>query len=606
MARLSRRQPLDTTELADRQRPRDDLVAEACEVPPPAASGTAGVVPDPWCGEARFVATGGAFRTYERVLRWRPLAEDAAPATSGVDGHGAPVERWLVEERITFRLATPLWSWLFSPLTKRALRRPRPAGWQPWWAPPERLDPRQSTVLALLATLTLVSSYLGTLLSQTLTFAAADFGASKSAQGVLLAAARLGIIATLVATTAADRVGRSRLLRSTMLVACVAMGAVTVAPALLWFGVGQTVGRGLTTAADVIIIILAAEEMPTRCRAWATAVLALIGGLGSGMVVWLLPLADLGSAAWRVIYVPPLLFLPLVWWAGRQLPESRRFLLAAGEGRQSGADGPTSGHRPVERPRFDAEDRRRLALLAVAAFLVLVFAAPASQFQNEFLRDERGFSAARITVFTLLSGTPAGLGVWFGGRLAEGVGRRRVGAVGLAGGAILVGFSFLSHGALLWGLSIVGTMLAGLTVPAMRVYGPELFPTRLRAKANGITTLLGVSGSVVGVLVAGAFGDRYGLGPPIALLMLAPITVAVLVITVYPETANRTLEELNPRDAPLPPEPPEPVPPPGAGDGPDAADPDSNDPGANDPGANDPGAPAVPAAGGIDQEQSSP
>ena len=259
-------------------------------------------------------------------------------------------------------------------------------------------------MLSLLATLTLVSSYLGTLLSQTLTFAAADFGASKSAQGVLLAAARLGIVATLVATTAADRVGRSRLLRSTMLFACVAMGAVTFAPALLWFGVGQTVGRGLTTAADVIIIILAVEEMPTRCRAWATAVLALIGGLGSGMVVWLLPLADLGSAAWRAIYVPPRLFLPLVWWAGRQLPESRRFLLAAGEEEATGpgatGGGPT---RTAERtrPRFDAADRRRLALLAVAAFLVLVFAAPASQFQNEFLRDERVFSAARITVFTL-------------------------------------------------------------------------------------------------------------------------------------------------------------------------------------------------------------
>src|SRR4249920_1989374 len=53
------------------------------------------------------------------------------------------------------------------------------------------------------------------------------------------------------------------------------------------------------------------------------------------------------------------------------------------------------------------------------------------------------------------------------------------------------------------------------------------------ARANGITTLIGGSGSVVGVLIAGTFGDRYGLGPPIALLMLAPITVAVLVITVY-------------------------------------------------------------------------
>ena len=482
MARLSHRQPLDQADLAALQRPRDDLVAEARDDlvaearDDLVADDTDEVVPeDPdggdWTGEARFVAVAGAFRDYERLLRWRPLPEEAAD--------DAPPRRWLVEERISFHLATPLWGWLFSPLTKRALRHPRPAGWQPWWAPPARLDPRQATVLSLLATLTLVSSYLGTLLSQTLTFAAADFGASKSAQGVLLAAARLGIVATLVATTAADRVGRSRLLRSTMLLACVAMGAVTFAPALLWFGVGQTVGRGLTTAADVIIIILAVEEMPTRCRAWATAVLALIGGLGSGMVVWLLPLADLGSAAWRAIYVPPLLFLPLVWWAGRQLPESRRFLFASGAA-LSAEPGPTGGEparTPARtRPRFDAADRRRLGLLAVAAFLVLVFAAPASQFQNEFLRDERGFSAARITVFTLLSGTPAGLGVWFGGRLAEGVGRRRVGAVGLAGGAILVGFSFLSHGALLWALSIVGTMLAGSPCPPCGSTGRSCSP----------------------------------------------------------------------------------------------------------------------------------
>ena len=574
MARICHRQPLDAADLAALQRPRDDLVAEAVYTAPPAPANADGACTGDggWSGELRFVATGGAFHSYERLVRWRPLdgADDAGwrPLDGADDADDRPLG-WQVEERIVFRLATPMWGWLFSPLARRALRHPRPAGWQPWWAPPERLDPRQATVLSLLATLMLVSSYLGTLLSQTLTFAAADFGASKSAQGVLLAAARLGIVATLVVTAAADRIGRSRLLRTTMLAGCVAMGAVTLAPALVWFGVGQTVARGLVTAADVLILVLAVEEMPTRCRAWATSVLALIGGLGSGMVVWLLPLADVGQGAWRVIYVPPLLFVPLVWWVGRRLPESRRFLLAAepeaaraaAAGTDSVAASPAPSPAATTRPRFGPADRRRLGLLAVAAFLILVFAAPASQFQNEFLRDERGFSALRITMFTLLSGTPAGLGVWFGGRLAEGIGRRRVGAVGLAGGAVLVGLSYLSHGALLWTLSIIGTMLAGLTVPAMRVYGPELFPTRLRARANGITTLVGVTGSVVGVLIAGTVGDRVGLGPPIALLALAPIAVAVLVITVYPETANRTLEELNPRDARLLlPEPEEAIP----------------------------------------------
>jgi hypothetical protein len=61
----------------------------------------------------------------------------------------------------------------------------------------------------------------------------------------------------------------------------------------------------------------------------------------------------------------------------------------------------------------------------------------------------------------------------------------------------------------------------------------------------------GVSGSVVGVLLAGVLAGPWGgLGRPIALLALGPLLVAVLVLACYPETANRSLEELNPGDAP--------------------------------------------------------
>src|SRR4051794_4988359 len=120
MARLSRRQPLDRADLAALQRPRDDLVAEARD--DLVANGRDDLVADDgcWTGMARFVAVGGAFRDYERLLRWRPLPQGAV-------GDVTPPQRWLVDERISFHLATPLWSWLFSPLTKRALRHPRPA-----------------------------------------------------------------------------------------------------------------------------------------------------------------------------------------------------------------------------------------------------------------------------------------------------------------------------------------------------------------------------------------------------------------------------------------------------------------------------------------------
>ena len=67
--------------------------------------------------------------------------------------------------------------------------------------------------------------------------------------------------------------------------------------------------------------------------------------------------------------------------------------------------------------------RQRLILLAGSAFLLSMFFSPASSFQNDFLKDEQGFSASGISNFTLVTSTPAGLGVLLGGYLAETRGR---------------------------------------------------------------------------------------------------------------------------------------------------------------------------------------
>ncbi|MGH9273071.1 MAG: MFS transporter, partial [Acidimicrobiales bacterium] len=78
---------------------------------------------------------------------------------------------------------------------------------------------------------------------------------------------------------------------------------------------------------------------------------------------------------------------------------------------------------------------------------------------------------------------------------------------------------------------------------------PELFPTSLRGRANGIIASLGVTGSVIGLVVAGVLSDRWGgLGPALAVLAVGPALMALLVLIAYPETAHRELEELNPED----------------------------------------------------------
>jgi MFS family permease len=106
----------------------------------------------------------------------------------------------------------------------------------------------------------------------------------------------------------------------------------------------------------------------------------------------------------------------------------------------------------------------------------------------------------------------------------------------------------------MWALYLVGTMLAGLTVPALRVYGPELFPTGLRAGSGGLLAIAGVAGAAIGVLAGGFLSDELGgLGRAMAILGIGPLLVAALVLLRFPETAHRELEDLNPEDrAPSP------------------------------------------------------
>ena len=488
---------------------RDDVVAER-RVPGPEGPAADGVE------RGVFDATEGPVRRYRREVSATPFGEG----------------RWTVESASTFELAVPYFGFLFVLPTKRVLRRePRTDGHQPWWSPPDRLDERAAGILGVLAAASLVAGYLGTLLTQTITYAVDDFGVTGDrAQGGALATVRVGILLALVLVAVADRRGRRTVLLVAAAGGCLMAATGALAPSLPWLTASQTGARAFSTSLALLIAIVAAEEMPRGSRAYAVSVLGMSAALGAGQCVLLLPLADLGDKAWRILYLVPLLALPLVRGIARRLPESRRFGAAH-------ADAGLAGH------------GGRLALLAASAFLLSLFTAPASQFQNEFLRDERGFSAASIAAFTILTNTPGGIGIVVGGRLADVRGRRIVGAVGLLGGVGATVLMYLSDGYGIYAWSVVGAVVGAATVPALGVYGPELFPTSLRGKANGAIGVFGVLGASAGLLAAGSLSDRFGgLGPALSLLAIGPAVLVVLVLVAYPETAHRELEDINPED----------------------------------------------------------
>lgn len=500
---------VDDERAASLLRPRADVVHER--------PWTADDGPAPEPGWTAFALERGPMRSYRRDVRSAPVGEG----------------RVEVEEVTTYHLALGPWSLAVVLPTSWALKRTvdRQRGKPPIWAPPESLDTRSGTVLGLLLTLALVAGYAGTVLTQTITYAADEFGKDATAQGAVLASVRIGTLGSLVLVALADQRGRRRLLLWSAALACVATMAGALVPSIEVLGVTQTVARAFQTATTLLLGVVAAEEMPKGARAYAISVMTMTGALGAGIAVWALPLAGYGDRGWRLIYLIPVLGLPVLRKVARVLPESQRFV------------------RPHRAATVIRGHARRFWAIGAALFCSSAFGAPSAQLLNDFLKDERGFSPSRIALFTILTSTPAGLALVVGGRLADTRGRRHIVAIGVSGGALLAAWGFTTSGWPMWFANLSATMLAALAVPAMGAYGPELFPTAARAKANGILQVMSVCGSVVGLLVAGRAIDRTGeLSSGMFMLLPLGLAVAVLALTVFPETARRPLEELNPED----------------------------------------------------------
>jgi putative MFS transporter len=466
------------------------------------------VVLEEAAGHGRFTAATGPFAGYERTLT----------ADGGT-----------VTEHLRYGMAPGFRGFPFGLLHRTALRRTGRAR-PPWWGSPEVIDARAASTIGSLCAIALVAGYLGTLLTQTVTFAADEFDASKTAQSATLAFVRVGVLVSVLLTSMADRRGRRRLLLLCCSVGCMASALGSLSPNLVAVGLSQLVVRTLVTACTVLLTVIAAEEMPRGARAYGITLLGLSGALGVGVCLIALPVADWSDGAWRALYALPLAGLLVLAKAARNLPESRRFEVPHDVV-------PMAGH------------QKRLWLLAISALLLNLFKDPASQLLNELLRDVRGFSALKISAFSIATNVPGLIGVVVGGRLADVRGRRAIGAVAVLGG---VGFTVVQMASAGWGMwtwSLIASVIGAASLPALGVYGPELFPTSLRGKANGVIAVMATVGTVTGLLLAGVLSDRWdGLGPALAALSIGPLIVVALILIAYPETAKQELEELNPED----------------------------------------------------------
>jgi MFS family permease len=463
-------------------------------------------------GEGVFEAAGGPMHEYRRTVTF----------DSGVG-----------VQAVTFRLALPYFAWVFIPFFRHALKTPARDKPQ-WWLPPDRFDVRATTVLGTLCAAAVLFGYINTLFNQTIAFAADEFHASDAAQGVAGGFVRAGGVLAFVIVATADRRGRRPVILVAGAAGCLLSATGAAAPSLAWLTGSQVLTQGCAYGLFILLPVVAVEELPAGSRAYAVGLLAMAAALGAGVSVVALRLADIAVWGWRLVYVIPVAGLLLLPGIGRRLPESKRF-------EAPHVRSPLRGH------------GRRLWLLAAAGFLLNLFVAPDAQFSNRFLKHERHYTGGGIAVLSITSGTPGVIGIVVGGLLADRRGRKPVAVVALTIGTVLsVAFYFASSWPM-WLWAVVSNIVTAAEIPALGVYGPELFPTSLRGTANGMVFLVALAGSVSGLVAVGALSDQFGsIGPAMAIVGAGPLVLALLVATAFPETARRELEDLNPEDRGLP------------------------------------------------------
>jgi MFS family permease len=497
-----------------------------------------------------------------------------------VEVQALPDGRFSANQTVELKLGLPWWSWLLRLPLGLALAHLGPQGGRlPWWAPPARLDRRSACTVATLAALTAVQGFVGGLLPETLTYAASEFHSGDLVQGSVFAAVQMASVPALLALVRADRRGRRSVVLWATTASVLSSEASAASLSIAWLAAAQILAGATLTAAGTCAIVIAVEEVPTGCRAWAVGVLGMAAGLGAGIPLALLPLAGTGPSGWRWLFATSVACLPVALLSARRLPESRRWsaghsrdrwetptgrgpAAAPGSGwatlpgrEEAGPAGANAGRRSGP----GRKSARRLIVVCAGAALFALFATPAGQFQTQFLRQQRHYSAAAISGLQQLAGTLGGLGVLVGGRLADTRGRRPVGIACVAGATAATLAAYMLRSWPMWVAATGAQFFFYASTPVLGVYGAELFATASRARSAGMVAAASAVGGVAGLLAAGAMAGggpgllsgaghavgAAGLGRALAVLALGPVLLVALLVRAYPETAGRSLEDIN-------------------------------------------------------------
>jgi putative MFS transporter len=324
--------------------------------------------------------------------------------------------------------------------------------------------------------------------------------------------------------------------------------------------------QGLGLGAEIVVgYSTLTEFVPPRTRGRWLSMMAFLVVAGFPVTA-LLGYLIIPAFGWRPMFIIAGIGSLIVWYLRKNLPESPRWLESQGRTAEAEAlmqsiEREASGGAPLPPvvvpapvPQVAATDMLRpplLQRLIVGSWVLITintlifgFVLFLPQF---FLRQ--GLTIANSLAYTLVLSAGSLVGCLLGAYLSDAIGRRWsiIGAsvVTIVTGYIYARFHAGDDPAVV--LSVGFVLIVAIYVQTailFGVYTPELFPTEIRLRANGICNTLGRGATVVSPFVVGALMASYQL-PGVLWLMIGLVIIQIVVVWAWGvEPRNRGLEEV--------------------------------------------------------------
>jgi len=368
-----------------------------------------------------------------------------------------------------------------------------------------------------------------------------DLGMSKATAGLmgsitLLASAAGGMIFGVIA----DRFGRTRALRGSILIYSVftaACGFSRTVPMLAVFRICLGLGMGGEWASGAALV---SETWPSEHRGKALGFMQSFWAVGYAMAALVTALV-LPVWGWRAVFFIGVLPALLTFWIQKKVDEPEIWQEQKSLARATAED----------LPKTKSIIRGRLLGITAAVTIMNAFTMFAwwgfnlwipGYLSLEQSQGGIGLSTRRMSALVIFMQ----IGMWLGyitfGYISDSLGRKKT-YVFFLGAASLLVFVYSSAKVPLI-LFFLGPFVAFFGTGYFSGFGAltaELYPTRIRATAQGFTYNIGRIASAIAPLAIGSLAQRQGFNVAF-LLASGAFLLAALMWVWIPETRGRTLE----------------------------------------------------------------